>query len=191
MMRTSTSEQILETAMQMAQTRGYNAFSYADISEVIGIRKASIHYHFPTKASLGKALVLRQQEELEQALQQIRQENADDPAAHLLGLAGIFEDSLTENRLCLSGMFGAGVLTLPTPVREGVKALWEDLETQVADILNAGVEAGIFALDNPPEVEARSFLANLHGAQVAARAADWQSGQIVKIARQYLTRLQA
>lgn len=49
---TSTSDKILEIAQSLIARGGYNGFSYADISAVIGIRKASIYHHFPTKAEL-------------------------------------------------------------------------------------------------------------------------------------------
>ena len=56
---TATATTILDAAQQLAQTRGYNAFSYRDLAERVGIRTASIHYHLPTKGDLGVALVAR------------------------------------------------------------------------------------------------------------------------------------
>ncbi|MDP2026901.1 TetR/AcrR family transcriptional regulator [Sulfuriferula sp.] len=41
----------------MVQRRGFNDFSYADIANEVGIRKASLHHHFPTKTDLGLALI--------------------------------------------------------------------------------------------------------------------------------------
>ena len=43
----STAERIVHEARNLIMTRGYNGFSYADIAEAVGIRKASIHHHFP------------------------------------------------------------------------------------------------------------------------------------------------
>src|SRR6201987_6515356 len=57
--RSETAEQILELAEMLIQTRGYSAFSYQDIADSLGIRKASIHYHFPSKTDLGIAVVDR------------------------------------------------------------------------------------------------------------------------------------
>ena len=53
--RSTTAEDILDRAEALIQTRGYSAFSYQDISDTLGIRKASIHYHFPSKTDLGVA----------------------------------------------------------------------------------------------------------------------------------------
>ena len=52
-----TSGRILDIAEQLVQTRGFNAFSYADIAVALHITKASLHYHFPSKAVLGERLV--------------------------------------------------------------------------------------------------------------------------------------
>ena len=57
-------EQILLVAESLIQSRGYNAFSYKDISEIIGIKTSSIHYYFPTKADLGKQVVIQHIEKL-------------------------------------------------------------------------------------------------------------------------------
>ena len=55
----STRHALLDAAGELAQTRGYNAFSFRDLSERIGVTTASIHYHFPSKADLGRELVIR------------------------------------------------------------------------------------------------------------------------------------
>src|SRR4051812_29977106 len=55
----STADRVLDVAERLVQRRGYNGFSYADIATEVGIKAASLHYHFPTKADLGRALVVR------------------------------------------------------------------------------------------------------------------------------------
>jgi len=46
-------------AERLVQVRGFNGFSYADIAAELHITKASLHYHFATKADLGEALIAR------------------------------------------------------------------------------------------------------------------------------------
>src|SRR5262249_58801784 len=72
----STAERILDTAQALAQVRGYNGFSYADISAELAITKPSIHYHFPSKAQLAEALIARYQRRFAAARQE-----GDDAAA--------------------------------------------------------------------------------------------------------------
>jgi AcrR family transcriptional regulator len=62
---TSTSGKILDTAQTLIVAGGYNGFSYADIAAAIGIRKVSIHHHFPTKAELVAVLVDRYKQQAE------------------------------------------------------------------------------------------------------------------------------
>jgi len=50
---------MLEVAQRLIQVRGFNGFSYADIAGELGITKASLHYHFRSKAELGLALIVR------------------------------------------------------------------------------------------------------------------------------------
>src|SRR6185369_4080497 len=54
-----TANRILDVAERLAQTRGFNGFSYADIATELDVTKASLHYHFPSKAALGRALIAR------------------------------------------------------------------------------------------------------------------------------------
>src|SRR6188768_3676076 len=54
-----TAQRILDVAERLVQTRGFNGFSYADIAEALDVTKASLHYHFPSKADLGRRLIER------------------------------------------------------------------------------------------------------------------------------------
>lgn len=62
---------LLDSAESLARMRGYNGFSYADLSREVGIRKASIHHHFPTKADLALAVLERYRREFTAGLEQL------------------------------------------------------------------------------------------------------------------------
>ena len=51
-----TATQILDVAEYLAQSRGFNGFSYADVAAELQLTKAALHYHFAGKAELGEAL---------------------------------------------------------------------------------------------------------------------------------------
>ena len=63
---------ILDIASELLQTRSYTAFSYQDLSDRLGITKASVHHHFPSKQELLLAIVdrfaERQQRKLERSV---------------------------------------------------------------------------------------------------------------------------
>ena len=66
-----TSGRILAVAERLAQTRGFDGFSYADIAADLAITKASLHYHFATKAELGRALIARYADRFAEGLAEI------------------------------------------------------------------------------------------------------------------------
>src|SRR5579863_848101 len=86
-----TSSRILDVAERLVQTRGFNAFSYADISRALHITKASLHYHFPTKAKLGERLIERYQESFLSALTRIDQ-SGGEAGAKLRAYVDIYTD---------------------------------------------------------------------------------------------------
>ncbi len=57
-----TKVEILDLAENLLRDRGFNAFSYANISSVLKIKNAAIHYYFPGKADLGVAVIQRARE---------------------------------------------------------------------------------------------------------------------------------
>src|SRR5438552_4143747 len=114
--RGATAERILDVAEGLAQTRGFNGFSYADIAAEVGITKASLHYHFATKAELGRALVARYSQRFAAALEAIETDGAG-ALEKLDQYVELYESVLVRDRMCLCGMLAAEYLTLPEPVQ--------------------------------------------------------------------------
>ena len=63
-----TASRILDIAERLVQMRGFNGFSYADVAGELSLTTASLHYHFPGKAELGRALIARYAERFNDAL---------------------------------------------------------------------------------------------------------------------------
>src|SRR5437868_8318912 len=102
----TTNERILDLAERLVQTRGYNGFSYADIAASLGVTKASLHYHFPAKAALGRQLIGRYERNFVRALEAI-DAKVKSPREKLRRYAGIYADVLADDRMCLCGMLAA------------------------------------------------------------------------------------
>lgn len=157
------------------QTRGYHAFSYADISEEVGIRKASIHYYFPGKSDLGAALASRYREDFAVKVARIA---AQTPGAgeQLQRYAQVFRDILRgagpfdAGRICLCGVLAAEWQGLPPAVRAQVQMFFAENEAWLAGIMEEGRAAGDLRFQGLASVQASAFLAGLEGAMLAARA---------------------
>lgn len=186
---TDTSERILDSAQLLVQTRGYNAFSYADIAAAVGIRKASIHYYFPGKGDLGLRLVERFRETCRAALAEIARAVAD-PRERLERYTALFRATLDNDRMCLCGMLASEFASLPEGVRDEVVAAFADHEAWLTGVLRAGQQAGYFRTDAPAEEQAQTLMAGLEGATLLARLHD-DPGRFQTAARGLLAALEA
>lgn len=185
--RGETAARILDVAQELAQTRGYNAFSYADIAARVGVRTASIHYYFPSKGDLGRALIRRYHRTMEEALGQIDR-MTDDPRQKLRRYSDMFllGTMLNGERMCLAGILAADILTLPSEIRDEVQAWFQLNERWLAGVLEAGRATGVLQFSGSSEVEGRLLLASLEGALLVTRT----SGDVERyreLAQQLLT----
>lgn len=166
---TTAATAILDVAEQLAQTRGYNGFSYADIAMQLGVTKASLHYHFPSKAHLGSALIDRYQQSFGAALDLIdRQTQA--PKDKLRRYVDLFEAVLLNDRMCLCGMLAAEYATLPTPMQEGLISFFDANERWLTAVLQAGEQTKAFVFAESANARARVLLGALEGAMLVARS---------------------
>lgn len=168
-MEMETREQILASAQRLVQTRGFNGFSYADIAKEVGIRKASLHHHFPTKTDLGMALIDMYAAMMEDALVKIgaSSEPADKKLAEYVG---IYRHSLEAERACLGGMLASEALTLDNGVLRGLKRFFDLNVRWLTEILSEGKAKRIFTLNGTASNHAHLLVSSLQGALIFARA---------------------
>src|SRR5271167_2782590 len=160
---------ILDVAERLAQTRGYNGFSYADIAAELGVTKASLHYHFPSKAELGRALIVRYHGVFGAALDSIDGQTKS-PQEKLKRYVGLYDSVLSNERMCLCGMLAAEYATLPGPMQEGLTAFFDANERWLTAVLEDGLRSGTFLFQEPARERARVLLGALEGAMLVARS---------------------
>jgi TetR/AcrR family transcriptional repressor of nem operon len=163
-----TADRVLDIAEGLLQTRGFNSFSYADIASELGVTKASLHYHFPGKAELGLALIVRYSERFLAALQAIDRD-LPDARAKLEAYAELYADVLRGNRLCMCGILAAEFPTLPAPMRDSVITFFDDNVSWLARVLTEGQAERTLAFTGSPEDVAQGILGALEGAMLVAR----------------------
>ena len=137
----NTRSRILDVGERLVQVHGFNGFSYADVAAELSVTKASLHYHFPSKAELGEALIARYAERFAQALAAI-DVNVTLAPAKLDAYASLYTEVLRQERMCLCGMLAAEYQTLPSPIRNAVVAFLDDNEAWLALVLEQGREEG-------------------------------------------------
>jgi TetR/AcrR family transcriptional repressor of nem operon len=170
MPRRSNRTAILELAMEMAQTVGYNGFSYHDLARRLELTTASIHYHFPTKEDLARELMAVYRQRFIARLARIEQDESD-ARGRIMRFVDLFRETLRAgDRLCLCGMLASEYATLPPSVRDEVRLFFSASESWLRSVLEKGSAEGELQLDGSPEQAGKSIFAALEGAMMAARA---------------------
>ncbi len=166
-----TAQRTLVVAEQLVQTRGYNGFSYADIAKALDVTTATLHYHFPTKADLGKQLIHRYRIQFEGALTEI---GAAHPEARerLKRYVGLYAKVLQDGRMCLCGALAAEAATLPKPMRSELRHFFDTNEAWLSAVLADGRKTGDLHFEGPHRDAARYILDILEGAMLIARSND-------------------
>ena len=165
---TDTAARILDAAENLLQVRGFNGFSYADVSAEVGISKAALHYHFAGKADLGLALITRYAGRFAGELAGIDRDSAA-PAAQLAGYTSLYLHVLRQRKMCLCGMLSAEYETLPQPMREAVTSFFDTNERWLEQVLEEGRQDGTLRFPGTARDTARVIIACLEGAMLVAR----------------------
>ncbi|MET3665175.1 TetR/AcrR family transcriptional regulator [Caulobacter sp. 1776] len=122
MTTTDTRETIMKAAQAAVQAKGYNALSFRELAKAVGIKSASIHYHFPTKGDLGAALARRYTDNAVGYFEQLITAPAPVEAIFADYVAVFRAALLNDNRMCLYGIMAAEYGDLPPEVRVAVDA---------------------------------------------------------------------
>lgn len=167
----STADAILRCARSSIVAAGYNGFSYADIATAVGIRKASIHHHFPTKVDLVRTLVQQYRAEAEAGLAQIER-HVPDPLDQLRSYIGYWESCIgdPETSYCVCALLATQIPVLPEEIALEVRAYFRALSAWLTSVLEHGAREGTITLTGGAESEAEALMAAVHGAMLSARA---------------------
>ncbi len=160
-MTASTVDKIMDTAESQVRAGGYNSFSFREISKEIGIKSASIHYHFPTKTDLGVAVASRYTDRFMQQLTALS-DTQPEPRARLEGYIDLFRQALiTDRKMCLCGQLASESDVLPEAIQQETRRFFE--------LNQRWLEQNLFA-DNPNAVaRGASLVATLEGALMMSK----------------------
>ena len=162
-----TADRILDIAERLVQLRGYNAFSYADVADAVGIRKASLHYHFATKADLGLALVSRYRRAFMESLGSI-EADSDHSLERLERYSDLYGSVLRKKRMCMCGMLATDAATLPRGIRESVAEFFTENATWLTRVLEQGRKRHELRFAGTARSMADFFVSSLEGAMLVA-----------------------
>jgi TetR/AcrR family transcriptional regulator, transcriptional repressor for nem operon len=166
------SSEILNAAQDLIQERGFNGFSFRDIAAKVGIRSASIHYHYPTKTELASAVTAHYRAMFQDKLDSLQ--TADLSQIEKLRAYGeLFVATLREsNKVCLCGVLASEAETLPIAVRNEVRQFFDAQHSWLIKVIEEGKRSNEIRASLNSASFSSSFIAALEGAMIIARSVE-------------------
>ncbi len=166
----SRKNQILEIATELVQTRGYSAFSYRDLSDRLGITKASIHHHFPSKQDLGLAVAEKYNTDVKATLDKAKRKT-DDPWIQLEGyvqlVLGIMK---TRDRICAAGSVQSEINVVPEAMGKSMCSLAQYVVGWISTVIKNGRDLGVMDFPGTPDNQGAMIFSAAQGAMQYGRA---------------------
>ena len=166
-----TADRLIQEARQLIIRGGYNGFSYADLAERLGIRKASIHHHFPSKVDLVVAVIEQERAGLRAQIEAL-ENNMPGAVDQLIAYLDYWKGCMLDQpaAFCLAGVLAVELPGLPPQIGIAVRGFFTDLHDWLERLLTRGVAQGTLQLENPPDVAAAFFQSTVYGAMLVGRA---------------------
>jgi TetR/AcrR family transcriptional repressor of nem operon len=165
----NTRDQIIDQAFQLMLQRGLHGFSYRDISEPLGVKNAAIHYHFPNKMDLIKALI----DENHQLLRRSTSEFMAYGGPAMPQLEGLFAFTMNQCQcgrpICMVGALAIDYDELNDDIKNANDRFMKDSVNWLTKVMETGREQDEFKFNGDPMSKAVSILAMIQGARQMAR----------------------
>lgn len=155
-----TREKILELGENLIRTKGYNAFSYQDISSELGIKNAAIHYYFPSKENLGTSIVKTNIQRFDEMVDNMKSRKFDE-WQQLETFIKIYVKSYREHKKCLVGSLSPDYNTLSDSTKIELKKMIEMILKWLGELLESGQMKKVFAFSDDPSSKALSIFSSL------------------------------
>lgn len=161
----STKETIVLLGDELIRKKGYNAFSYADISKQLNVKNAAIHYHYPTKPDLAEAVVDFHTDSFNRFTEKASSKNEADQIKMFLNFYASIQLS---GKLCVIGSFASDWNSMEKEVRNKVTEFTNNVLGWITETLDKGKEKNLLSFSSPANIEAMKILTNMcAGTQLA------------------------
>jgi TetR/AcrR family transcriptional regulator, transcriptional repressor for nem operon len=154
----STRQSIIELADQLIRDKGYNAFSFYDISRTLGIKNASIHYYFPTKGHLGVAVVQEHNERLQRFTQSVA---GKDPLTKLKAFIHSYAQTRAEDRICIVGSLSSDLHTVEETMKTELEIFAGNTLQWLSEVLQEGRSKKVFDFKVTARAKALMIITNM------------------------------
>jgi TetR/AcrR family transcriptional repressor of nem operon len=161
-------EKILNSAQRLVQTRSFHGFSFQDIADEVGIRKASLYHYFDSKDAVGLAVLQRATDWVSMQMEKLE---GCDPTERLEGYFEIFRVIHGKGeRMCPGGSFAALFDAISSPVQAALHRFAKMHLDWLESAVREGAGRGQFQIhDQRPRDVAMQIAAGIQGALLMGR----------------------
>ena len=159
--RKNTKKEILDIAEQLILTKGYNNLSYKEISDKVGIKKASIHHHFPRKKDLGLAYIKNYCLAFVEWSKNLTGKSNKEKLNALYKMYKYLSNNC--RHICPIGMLTVEYPTLPIEIQKEVKSLYIYFEKWLTDVLDDGISQREFINTINPKIMSKIIINSFSG----------------------------
>ncbi len=181
-----TREALIEAGRDLMLEKGWTGFSYKDIADQVGIRKASIHHHFPKKEDLGLAIIASWQQMMEGIFRGVESEHANI-YERLEALQTAVLNHQDIKHICPAGILDADFMNLPESMQEQTRLMHERRLALYSSWLAEGRKQKTLSFTGDPEDQAIAILSGFQGAMQVERT--MQNGTLKRYAAHVLAGL--
>ena len=179
---------IIQVSTDLMLEKGWTGFSYQDIADAVGIKKASIHYHFPNKEDLGIAIV----EFWRTMFNQIHAEATDkhENVYERFGFINAFmNEHFCDRHICPPGILDANFMNLPPSMQDATRD-WHVSKLELyAAWLEEGRQQGSLIFEGDAETQAIVMMSGFQGAMQMERT--MKNGSFQRFVQHTFERLKA
>lgn len=166
---------ILRTARELIQTRSYLGLSFQELADRVGIRKASLYHHFPSKEALGIAVVDRGARQFDEWVAGL----GGSPQQQLRAYITMFRDVLGAGlRVCPGGAMGPGWDCIEPDLQQAVRQM-RQRQIDWLTLIIGQIKPGKAATPATPAQAASQLFSLCQGAllsaRISGRAADFDA----------------
>lgn len=155
-----TTERLMDLAETHIREAGYGGFSFRDLAVELGIRSASVHYHFPTKAVMVAAVARRYGERF---FAKVTPRSGETGEEAVDAYKAAFREAFVEGRcMCVCGVLGTETGALPPEVSEEIRTFFRRCIDDLARRIG-GAEATAHAFNVMATLEGAMMIARTYG----------------------------
>ncbi|SMF29137.1 transcriptional regulator, TetR family [Pseudobacteriovorax antillogorgiicola] len=164
----ATAHKLLDSAEALIKTKGFNAFSFKDLQNEVGVKTSTIHYYFSTKSALGIAVAERFYERHQQSLESLQNQDMR-PSERLDEVFKFFIANASKGEFCLGGMLASDFGTLKDDLKPTLMSFFQHFEKWIEDQIKKGKALGEFRDDLNENAWSKVLVASLEGGMLIAR----------------------